>query len=141
MVKKIQNYHAALTHYINATLGLPFEWGKRDCVTYAIGALEAMIGRQTVKPDFHYENRQEALDFAKNWSLEAGMQEQLNAYEVPQHFQQPGDILIANDESIKRVYVVFDRRAYSPVPGDTVRAFNIHALYEAFSGWTVLRFD
>lgn len=138
---KIQNHHQALTRYINASLGLPFEWGVRDCVTYAIGAIEAMIGQDTQKPDFTYRTQKEALSFSKQWSLEAGMWEQLNAYEVQKNFHQPGDILIARVGGLESVHVVFDRRAYAPLLNGTVTAFNVYEIYKACPELKILRFD
>jgi hypothetical protein len=141
MVRKIQNYHRALTDYINASLGKPFQWGTLDCAIFAIGAIEAMIGDKVEKPDFNYCTLEEALEFAKTWSLEAGMRDQLNAYDVTCKFHQPGDILIINDNGLERAYVVFDRRTYSPLLGGTVTAFNVHQFYEHYPGIKILRFD
>lgn len=141
MVMKIQNHHRALTDYINANLNQPFEWGKLDCVTFAIGAIEAMIGREVDKPEFKYRSRIEAIAFSKTWSLEEGMIAQLQAYEVPYKFHQPGDILIVKQGGHERTYVVFDRRVYSPLPGSAVAVFNIYDLYDAGLGLKLLRFD
>ena len=138
---KAHNYHRALTDYINANLGKPFEWGKLDCVTFAIGAIEAMIGREVDKPEFSYATPKEALRFSKNWSLEAGMIEQLGAYEVPFRFHQPGDILMTVEDGIPRTYLVFDRRVYSPVPDGVLQAFNIYQLYDFCSSLKLFRFD
>jgi hypothetical protein len=141
VVRKIQNHHRALTDYLNASFRKPFQWGTLDCVIFAIGAIEAMIGGEVDKPEFTYTTQEEALEFSKTWSLAAGMVDQLNAYEVPRHFHQPGDILIINDNGIERTYVVFDRRAYSPMPGGTVTAFNVYQLYEKCTELKLLRFD
>lgn len=137
---KIQNYHQALTNYINASLGLPFEWGVRDCATYAIGAIEAMIGREMDKPEFTYKTQKEALAFTKIWSLEAGLREQLGAYEVPKNFHQAGDIIIVETGGFERAHVVFDRRAYAPLLDDVVQAFDVAKLYDC-SDLKVLRID
>jgi hypothetical protein len=138
---KIKDHHRALTDYINATLGLPFEWGVRDCVTYAIGALESMIGMEGEKPEFTYRTREDAMEFAKSWRLKDGMIAQLNAYEVPHHFHQPGDIAIVERDGLECAHVVFDRRAYAPLLGDRVRPFNMKALYEECPDVKILRFD
>jgi hypothetical protein len=138
---KTQNYHRALTDYINASLKLPFEWGKRDCVTYAIGAIEAMIGKEVEKPEFAYTTEEEALEFSKSWSLQEGMIAQLSAYEVPHKFHQPGDIAIVRRDGFECCHVVFDRRAYAPLLDDVVRAFSVHKLYEECPDAKILRFD
>ena len=138
---KTRNHHQALTDYINASLGLPFEWGVRDCVTYAIGAIEAMLGRETDKPEFAYGTREEAIEFAKAWSLETGMVAQLGAYAVPRNFQQPGDIAIVRREGLECAHVVFDRRVYAPLFGDRVRVFSMSRLFEECPDLKVLRFD
>jgi hypothetical protein len=138
---KIQNHHHALTQYINASLGLPFQWGERDCATYGIGAIEAMLGQEVNKPDFSYANEAEALEFAKTWTLEAGMLGQLKAYEIQRNFHQPGDIAIVRRDGFECVHVVFDRRAYAPLLDDTVRAFSMTKLYEECPDLKILRFD
>lgn len=141
MVRKIQNYHRALTDYINQTIGLPFEWGVRDCILYAIGAIEAMMGCEGIKPEFTYRTRQEALAFAKNWSLIDGMKHQIQAYEVRHHFHQPGDIAIVNQGGFECAHVVFDRRAYAPLLGGFVTTFDMHKLYQQCPDVKILRFD
>lgn len=141
MVNKIQNHHKALTDYINATLGLPFEWAKRDCVTYAIGAIEAMIGREGEKPEFTYATHQQAIEFAKTWSLEQGIIDQLAAYEVPHQFHQPGDIAIVKMDGLECAHVIFDRRAYAPLLNDKVRVFSVYKLYQECPDIKIMRFD
>ena len=140
MVKTL-NYHQALTNYINATLGQPFEWGVTDCITYAIGAIEAMIGSEVIKPEFDYQTPKEALGFAQSWTLEAGMREQLQAYDVAPHFHQPGDIALASRGGFECAHVVFDRRAYAPLLGGVVTAFDMKKLYEECPDLKILRFD
>ena len=141
MVRRVQNHHLELTRYINATIGLPFVWGERDCVTYAVGAIEAMIGRELDKPPITYTSSEEALVFAESHSLEETMVDQLHAYEVPHRFHQPGDIAIVNRDGFECVHVVFDRRAYAPLLGGVVRMFSVDKLYQECPDVKILRFD
>lgn len=138
---KTKNYHQALTDYINASIGLPFEWGTRDCATYVIGALEAMIGHEVEKPKFAYRNHKEALGFARHWSLEKEMKRQLNAYGVRRNFHQTGDIILVERGGFECAHVVFDRRAYAPLLNDRVQVFDVARLYEACPDFKLLRFD
>lgn len=143
MVMKTHNYHRLLTDYINANLNRPFEWGKCDCVTFAIGAIEAMIGREVEKPDLTYSTREQAIEFSKVWSLEAGMREQLGAYDIQRNFHQPGDIAIVRRDNLERTLVVFDRRAYAPEFNGVVTVYKVQDLYNACSEaeLKILRFD
>lgn len=140
MVKN-QNFYQDLVGYINNTQGLAFEWGVRDCVTYAIGALELMIGRAVEKPDFGYRTKEEAFEFAQRYSLAVGMRAQLGAYEVTHRFHQPGDIAIVQRHGLECAHVVLGKHAFAPLLGGAVTAFDMQRLYLEAPEVLILRFD
>lgn len=138
---KIQNWHRALTDFINKSLGLPFEWGTRDCCTYALDALDAMTDSQCVRPELTYKNKEEALAFSKINSLETLIREQFDASDVNMRFHQAGDIIIVPLGGFECAHVVFDRRAYAPLMGSVVQAFEVTKLYEACPDLKILRIE
>ena len=139
-MNKIQNFHLALIDYLNKTKGLPFVWGERDCVTFAIGAIEAMIGREVKKPPLTYETRREARAFNTQFSLALGMKDQLDAYEVIPAFHQPGDIAIVLKDGLEHCHVIGGKQAYAPQPMDVVRAFDMRIL-SSMPDLLIMRFD
>lgn len=140
---KLQNWRKALTQYVNNTLGLPFVWGERDCVTYAIGAIEAMIGAEVNKPKFNYDSKRTALVFAQKYKLADGMREQLSAYDVRHGFQQAGDIAIVEKDGFECCHVVMGPSAYAPafIENGHVCRFNMAVLLNLHPDTQLLRFD
>jgi hypothetical protein len=42
---RIEGWDTALARYVAAELAAPFEWGRHDCATFALGAVRAVAGR------------------------------------------------------------------------------------------------
>lgn len=124
MELKIKDWDIALHKYNIANMKQPFSWGIRDCTIYTISCIEVMIGREVVKPKFTYTNEEEAKEFAKTWSLERGMVEQLGAFYIQPNFQRIGDIIIVSEKGFECSHVCLGRKSISCFPGLGVRLFH-----------------
>jgi hypothetical protein len=111
---KIPDWEIALIRYIQAEMGKPFEWRVRDCNTFAVGCIEAMIGYPLALPDLTYSDARSAFRFAQVHSLRDILVEQLAAYPVSSRFQQRGDIAFALHRGFDCAHVVLGRHCAFP---------------------------
>lgn len=124
-MQKRDNWLVHLTKFINGQLGQPFEWGVRDCTTFALECVEVMLGRGLVKPEMTYCTQDEALAFAELHRVETGLVEQCGAYRVPPETAKAGDLLIVPEYGFECTHVCVGRRAVVPVPNHGVRAMPV----------------
>lgn len=123
-INKLPEWEVNLAKYLTKEFNLPFEWGVRDCTTFVIGALQSMTEKHLIVPEFTYRTKEEAIAFSATYSLYEGMLEQLNAYLVNPHFQQPGDIIFVwENEVYPCVHLCNGEKSLSAIPDYGVRAF------------------
>lgn len=84
-----------LLDFINSRQAVPYEWGKNDCVTYVLGAVEAQTGKKVTKLKWH--DSKSALGVLKRYkTLEHAFD--LHFKRIPPSMAKRGDIAgIADD--------------------------------------------
>lgn len=87
--------HAALARYLAARQALPFAWGREanDCVSFALGAVEAQTGRRLRSrlPNWSTQTGARRV-LARRGGLEAAVSSVLEA--IPPAFAARGDIAL-----------------------------------------------
>lgn len=120
---KLSDWEKRLSNFVSQNLNQPFEWGKRDCTTFAIDCIESMTGKQYEKPEYTYTNMEEAIEFSKTVSLFDEMKKQVDAFEIQPNFQTVGDIIFCQEkEGYPCIYVCLGSRSVTVAPDYGVRA-------------------
>jgi len=137
---KQHNWPKYLSRYIDQHFDAPFKWGVLDCATFAVGAMEAMVGGDVGAPDFKYKDQKSALRFNKKHSVIQGMITNLGAYVVTKGYETTGDIVVVQHDGFECCHVISGKRCYGPAIDDKVRALS-KAVVLAQPGVTIMRFD
>ena len=102
---KLLNWPLALHKYVASVRETPFEWGKFDCVLFAVSCVEAMTGKPIAKPELTYTDEAGAKALAAEVSLIAELKSQLGALEVPFKMMQQGDLIIYKEDGLEKTNV------------------------------------
>lgn len=103
-----------LSGFILGQSGRSFEWGQRDCNTFAAGVNDILTGKRTLgKIQFQYTDAVSARRFQRNFTT-APQYLYLNGWrEVTAADYSDGDILLCADRHWHMAHVVFDNLAWS----------------------------
>lgn len=113
---KTADWEKRLLAYIQTEMGQPFAWRVRDCNTFAVACLNAMLHHPLLLPALNYDDERSARRFAKQHSLRGIMRHQLNAYTVACGFQARGDIALVKQGGFECAHVVLGRYCVFPHP-------------------------
>ena len=132
-VTRLPDWPERLVDYFTSMKEAPFEWGKNDCILFALGAAQAITGMDTAK-DFRglYKNAIGAARIMRKRFGTTDLSEAADVFkaewgseEVPILFAQRGDIVEAD--------VVSAEGGTGPSLG-VVDLDGIHALFAGPSG-------
>ena len=121
----------ALVHFIEANRDRPFEWGRCDCNTFALEAMDAAFGTGLAeKIRGHYSTPLGAVRYRRRsaWKSFIAFIEEAGFIEAKKGFEQTGDLLIVADPKWEMVHICLGNRAVSAFPDDGVRCFPMAAM-------------
>ena len=119
MPLKRANWWVYLHQYLSDCESKAFAWGSFDCVIFAVGCLEAMLGRPVETPDFDYTDKAGAILKAQDIQLSQEMKRQLQAYDVEPGFIQQGDVVIIQEDGLEKAMVFTGSTLVVPMPEKT----------------------
>lgn len=114
MVRLVKHYNweFELVQFINSELGKPFEWGRRDCVAFALDCLKVMVG-DFDHPSLTYTTEQEALRFAESHSLYDFLKGFNGVEDVREKYEQRGDLVFGHNGRFECCHVVLGSKVAS----------------------------
>jgi hypothetical protein len=83
-----------LPEYIAAHLSAPFEWGRHDCITFAVGWVEISSGRKHLPDELWQDEWQAARLVKENGGLVAVLDAHFRRLPHP-NYAKDGDLAIA----------------------------------------------
>jgi hypothetical protein len=115
---------------VEAYKGRPFEWGRTDCVCFAIHCIQAMLGSPVRVPKLSYRSQSEAAEFLKTYRFTDELKKQLGAIEVPLTFAQRGDLIVVEEDGLEKVSVHLGGTFAVPQPGHGLRVLPMNYLLD-----------
>lgn len=118
---RCRNWDVKLAEWANQRLGLPFEWGRTDCVSLVREALGIMYPDEFYVELPIWSDKEEAKVAMKQVGGIRGKLLSLGAKEHPILFAQSGDILVFRpDEEDEGCGIVIGANYISVIPGAEV---------------------
>lgn len=98
-MRRVRNWDVRLVEWQGRVLGEPFEWGRTDCASLVVGALEAMYDELPLEgPVPEYEGERDAVLAHKATGGVAEALAEGGADRVDLNFARQGDVLIGLPE-------------------------------------------
>lgn len=121
-----------LIKFVEAYLGRACTWGECDCNIFVLLAWDAVFGTNiAIHHRGKYKTSRGAIRYRRRskWgSLQVLLADEAGAVEIPQGFQQAGDILIVPDDKWEMAHLCIGDKIVSADPDDLVSLAPITAL-------------
>ena len=119
-VTRVSDWVARLAHAVEAARGVPFQWGRLDCLTWAFDIRAAITGKPSLADQWRgrYRTEKGALRMIRRFGhadLRAGLRAELGEPLPSPKLAQRGDIAITRD-AFPVVAVVVGAMATAPGP-------------------------
>lgn len=94
----------AFREYLEANLNKPFDWGTRDCGTFAVGAIKAMTGYDALKGDRWSTKREADAFLEREGGMVAACDKRFRPISIGE--AKRGDLVLAKVEGGEALCVV-----------------------------------